>query len=311
LLLIFYKIPFSDISQNLFRGYGYLAGLWLLSAPLVGIGFLFVHKISWYVFLCHSSLILIDYVYKWATKPLLYWQNVANIHNFLMLTGNVILVVIIGYIIQKDFRAPYFQALPRSWRESSRIPINHVISINGELRKVDDLSSGGCFIPEPELVLNLGDKISVFFKSDTLDIECEGEIRRKSPEGYGIQFIALPVKKRRDITRMLKQRFSLRYEVNFPCKWTFNDKNAEGKMLNISRGGCYIQTVVEGLEKDMFGEILCEINSQLYITIGNIVWINRKKEHEKPIGFGIKFLRKQIKLMNLIIEHFGERKLIR
>ena len=136
-------------------------------------------------------------------------------------------------------------------------------------------------------------------------------MRRKSPDGFGIQFLALPAKKRRDITRMLKKRFSLRYEVNFPCKWTFNQKSSEGKFLNISRGVYYVQTVVEGLEKGMFGEIVCEITRQRYVTSGNIIWINRIKEHEKPGGFGMKFKHKQKKLMNFIIEHYGERKLIR
>jgi hypothetical protein len=59
-LSIFMNAPFSAIISNFFKGYGILAGIWLLTAPFVGIGFLFVHRVSWYVFIGHSSLILID-----------------------------------------------------------------------------------------------------------------------------------------------------------------------------------------------------------------------------------------------------------
>ena len=45
----------------------------------------------------------------------------------LILAGNLALVGLVGYIIQKDFRSPYLQVLNRSWRERKRIPIYHTI----------------------------------------------------------------------------------------------------------------------------------------------------------------------------------------
>ncbi|MBW8003678.1 MAG: hypothetical protein FVQ80_16985 [Planctomycetes bacterium] len=87
LLVLIAKLPLATIVHRLFKGYGLLAGLWLLTAPLVGIGLYFIHRISWYIFLGHSSLILIDYILKWAIKPVFYWRTVPTFHQFLLLTG--------------------------------------------------------------------------------------------------------------------------------------------------------------------------------------------------------------------------------
>lgn len=142
LIKVLGDISFPLIFKNFFNGFGLFAGLWLLTAPIVGIGFFFVHKVSWYIFIGHSCLILIDYAIKWLSRPIYYMKTISGSHNVLMLTGNLLLVIVVGYIIQKDFRAPYFQALQRHWRESQRIPINHFITINGELMKINDLSPG-------------------------------------------------------------------------------------------------------------------------------------------------------------------------
>ncbi|MBW8003754.1 MAG: hypothetical protein FVQ80_17430 [Planctomycetes bacterium] len=50
LLVLIAKLPLATIVQRLFKGYGLLAGLWLLTTPLVGIGLYFIHRISWYIF---------------------------------------------------------------------------------------------------------------------------------------------------------------------------------------------------------------------------------------------------------------------
>ncbi len=310
-LSLFMHIPLSGIVHKFFEGYGILAGIWLLTAPFVGIGFLFVHKISWYVFVGHSCLILVDYIMKWVIRPSFYWQNIPNLHNFIMMTGNLILVFIIGYIIQKDFRAPYFQALPRRWRESKRIPIYHTIIVNGEKSKISDLSQGGCFIPEPDLNLRVGDSISLNFISESLTIDCKGEVRRQIPEGFGIQFFGLSGKKKRDIKRMLKKRFALRYKVDLACTWISDDRKRYSKIINISSGGCYIQTDVHDLKKGVSGEIEFDVNKRHFLLPSTIIWINLSGQHEKPIGFGLKFSHKQLKLLKLIMRQYGKLELTR
>ena len=311
LLSLFMHIPLPSVMSKFFEGYGILVGIWLLTAPIVGIGFLFVHKISWYVFVGHSCLFLVDYILKWILRPSFYWRNIPNFHNLIMLTGNLILLFIIGYIIQKDFRAPYFQALPRSWREHKRIPIYHMIRLNGVKSKINDLSQGGCFIPEHELNLNVGDIIYLNFQSESLTIDCKGEVRRQIPTGFGIQFLGLSVRTKRDIKRMLKKRFSLRYEVDLSCMWIFNGMERGSKILNVSSGGCYIQTDVHDLEKGVKGEIEYVVDNHYFLLPATIVWINVSGQHEKPIGFGAKFSHKQLKLLKLIMSKYGKLKLTR
>jgi Tfp pilus assembly protein PilZ len=311
LLRMFMDIPFSTVIENLFKGYGILACLWLFTAPLVGIGFLFVHRVSWYLFLSHSSVILIDYILKWATQPAYYWQNIPRTHQFLMMAGNLALLLVIGYVIQRDFRAPYFQALPRSWRESKRIPIRHVISVNGTEQRITDLSQGGCFIAEPELGLQPGERVSLAFESDTLSIQCQGEIRRAAPDGYGVQFLGLPAGKRRDIKRMLKKRFSLRYEVNLDCTWSFDSRKRNATILNISNGGCYLGTDVSGIEPGTYGNIAFTLRDRGYHFIAKVAWINDALKHEKPAGFGVQFTHRHARTVRAILRSYGKRVLTR
>ncbi len=51
------QIPFHLVIRNFFEGFGLLAGLWLITAPIIGIGFYFVNRVSWYAFIGHSFLI--------------------------------------------------------------------------------------------------------------------------------------------------------------------------------------------------------------------------------------------------------------
>jgi len=311
LLRYFRDIPYSAIFERLFEGYGVLASLWLLTAPLVGIGFLFIHRVSWYLFLGHSSVILIDYIFKWSTQPAYYWQHIPRVHQFLMMTGNLALIFVIGYIIQRDFRAPYFQALPRSWRESKRIPIRHVISVNGEERKVNDLSQGGCFIAEPGLKLEAGDRVSLDFESDTLSIRCQGEIRRRTPDGFGVQFLGLPFRKRHDIKHMLKKRFSLRYEVDIAGTWTFDAARRDATVMNISSGGCYLRTEVTDIQAGMQGRVEFDLKGHRFLFNAAVVWINAVEKHEKPVGFGLRFVRRHARMVKSILKLYGKRVLTR
>ena len=308
---VFFKVPLSAFLPHLFQAYGILAGIWLLTAPVVGIGFYFINKISWYVFIWHSGLVLIDFGIKWVTKPLFYWQSLSNLHNFVLLTGNLALVFAVGYIVQKDFRAPYFQALPRSWRESERISIIHWIILDGERREITDLSEGGCFIADPDTGLNPGDRVMVHFIIEMLTVNCEGEVRRKVPDGLGIQFLSLPAQTKRALRQVLKKRFALRYEVDLPCSYTIEKKKAEAKILNISRGGCYIQTDVEEIDTGMPLDILSKIGKRRYLLQARIAWVNRRGDHEKPVGFGCKFSYNHTKLMRLLISVCGRLPLTR
>jgi Tfp pilus assembly protein PilZ len=289
LLRVFLHVSLYRILLHLVAGYGVLASVWLFTAPIVGIALYFVRRFAWYLFLGHSSLILLDYVVKWVTHPLLYLRTVPGLHNIILLTGNLALIVGVAYLIQRDFRAPYFQILNRTWRERNRIPIYHTVTVNGEPRRMSDLSDGGCFVIDSTPGRAPGGAVALSFASSTLNIECLGEIMRVTGKGIGIRFIRLPLAKRRDIRRMLRDRFSLRQKVDLPCRWIFDGVQIQSRMLDISRQGCYIQAEVPEVMVGMNGVVEVTLFDASYSVNGHIVWMNPDGIHQKPAGFGLRF----------------------
>ncbi len=312
LLKVFLHVSFAVIFRNLAAGYGLLATIWLLSAPLVGISLYFVQRFSWYVFLGHSSLILLDFILKWITRPTYYLRTVPGIHNIILLAGNIALVAVVAYIIQRDFRAPYLQILNRSWRERARIPIYHEVVIGGVSRIMNDLSVGGCFVMESGSDRAAGDKVSVSFHSSALDIECTGEIMRVTGTGLGIRFLHLGAAKKRDIRRLLKSRYSLRQKVDLPCTWVFRDEESQSRMLDLSSGGCFLQAQLVGLSEGLKGTVRVDLpNRHSYTLPGEVVWINRFGAHEKPVGFGFRFDQKQGRFSREVTVAYGQGMLVR
>ena len=312
LLKAFLHVPFKVIFSNLAAGYGVLATAWLLTAPIVGVSLYFVKRFSWYVFLGHSSIILLDFIIKWAARPGYYLRTVPGFHNIILLAGNLALVAMVTYIFQRDFRAPYFQVLNRSWRERSRIPIYHEVLLDDRPHTMNDLSTGGCFVLEPGIQRAPGTKVALSFQSNTLNIECTGEIMRVTASGLGIRFIRLPAAKRRDIRRMLKKRFALRQKVDIPCTWLFQGEETESRMVDLSRDGCYVQTQVGRLRESSTGEVRVVFPSRrAYSLAGHVVWVNRVGAHEKPVGFGFRFDHRQAGFMRDATIHYGRGMLVR
>ena len=313
LLKAFLHVSFRTIFVNLAAGYGILATLWLLTAPIVGVSLYFVTRFSWYVFLGHSGIILVDYIVKWATRPAYYLRTVPGFHNILLFTGNIALVAIVAYIIQRDFRAPYLQVLNRHWRERKRIPIYHTIALDGQSRIMNDLSTGGCFVLEECLDRKPGGKVKLHFLSNTLDIECMGEIMRVTGTGLGIRFMHMAPAKRRDIARMLKNRFALRQKVDIPCTWVFRGEESGSRMVDLSSGGCYLQAQLAGLSDGVEGElrVVFPHNKRSFSLLGQVVWINHTGAHEKPVGFGFRFLHKQARFMKEATLRYGQGMLVR
>jgi hypothetical protein len=307
LLMVIARIPLSDIVHRLFQGYGTLAGIWLLSAPIVGIGLYFVHKISWYIFLGHSGLILLDYVLKWVTHPVWFWLSIPGAHQLLLLTGNLALIVVIGYIIHKDFRAPYFQVLPRGWRTTRRVAIRHCIEIKGQRCTITDLSAEGCFVSEPQLELTVGEKATINFQGDTMKIRCTGEVMRSTPQGFGIRFLNLRGIEKRDIRRMIRTRFPFRYKVAIPGQWRFDGRQISAKILDISTSGCYLEAGVEGAREGLEGALQAEILGHKIQLPALIIWINQTGLHDKPLGFGLHFFKKYKRLVRAIANRMNKR----
>ena len=303
-LLIFAGIPPGMITmQRVVAAYGPVATLWLVTAPLVGIGFCFVKAASWYVFVGHIGIILADYAWKWVTRPSYYLGSIGRLYHLDMLIGNLLLIAVVAYVVRKNFRAPYFQALPRSWRESTRVPIHQRILVNGQGRKTTDLSGRGCFVEDPESALAPGDRPLLHFHADKVAIDCQGEVMRRTPTGCGIRFLALRAPQKRAITMMLRKRFPLRYEASVACSWRWNGAARSATVRNISAGGCYIQAEIHDLAEATQGELV--IHDLRQTLMAKVVWINATGMDEKPVGFGCLFSRKHFGLVRTLRRRYG------
>ncbi len=299
------QVPFQLIFRNFFNGFGLFAGIWLITAPLVGLGFYFVNKTSWYVFLGHSSLILVDYLFKWFSRPVYYIKTVTLSYNALLFAGNIILILITGYIIQRNFRTPYFQAFRRHWRETARIPIHHVILVNGMEMKIDDLSTGGCFVLKDDTGLALDKEHDIFFKSDRLKIQCKGLIMRQTETGYGIMFKNLGSDEIKDIHHFLRKRFSLRQEIELKAQWIDSGISRDVTIREISKGGCFLESELKDIEERDSGLISLSISGKEHNIHAKTTWINHKGEHDKPNGFGVSFRIHQAALLRDILQEHG------
>jgi hypothetical protein len=317
LVSAFLGVPVITVIQRLVRGYGTLGAAWLLTAPLMGIALYFVNRVVWYLFLAHSSLVFADVAYKWIARPLLFLHGIPPLNHLLIVCGNLALVALIGYIIQRDFRSPYFQVLQRSFREHKRLPIRHDISLNGMQALMNDLSVTGCFVPGPvagpagPLVLRVGDMVAVSFSSETLTLTTQGQVMRETPWGWGIRFLSVGRREKKDIARLLKNRYALRYKVDLPAQWGLNDPSSTGRTIDISASGCFVNADVYEVEPGQPAVVSVDVGGTRIAAPGTIVWLNREGRHHKPTGFGFHYKRPQQKLVRLVRHSLGKLELTR
>lgn len=310
LLLAFTGLPLELVLRRFVAGYGPLASLWLVTAPLAGIGLYFVHRASWYIFVGHSSLILVDFALKWIIKPRFYYEHIPTLNNVLIFVGNLALVAAIGYLINRDFRAPYFQALRRSWRESVRIPMRHEVSFGGEKRQIDDISAGGCFLVGVDAGCALGDQRPVSFALGRLQLQCSGEVMRITDRGCGVRFVGLAGRTRRKLAEALRHRFVLRYQVDLPAGWEAAGSSVNGRVWNLSAGGCYIAMETAAVAEGSAGVLHVLDTVYAASVAAHVVWVNPLGEHGKPPGCGLQFKRSQAALVRRLVQA-GNRTLTR
>ncbi len=311
LVSLFLHVPLLTIVQRLFRGYGALGTIWLLTAPLVGISLYFVSRTTWYIFLAHSALVFFDFVIKSVARPLI-MSRIPPLNNLLIIAGNLALVVLIGYIIQRDFRAPYFQALQRSFREHRRVPIRHRIVLNGLPAHIDDLSITGCFVPGPlqassgPMVLRVGQEVTISFRSETLTLTTRGQVMRVTPSGWGIRFLSLKGREKKDVARLLKNRYALRYKADLPAEWSLDHSVHTARLVDVSATGCFLASEVPALAPGVSAAVAVNVDVTDLVARGHVVWVNPQAEHDKPQGFGFRFNRRQRRLIRLVRMHLGK-----
>jgi hypothetical protein len=304
LISLYYNKSIQYVLSNFFNYYGPITGICMITAPVVAVGLYFVHRISWFLFLAHSVLLIFGGVVFTIINPVLY--------NLLMLIGNLVIIVIIGFVIRRNFRAPYFQILPRSWREKKRLSIEHTIKLNDQEYKVTDLSESGCFVSEKKIKLVIGDVLDIDFECENAKITTAGEVVRETDDGHGIRFFTLSKKAKQAIKRMVKNRYALRYAVDLNATWEHEGRSITGKIINISETGLYFCGNPSEVKINENGNINTEIIGNNYALNCIIVWINSAGgKYGKPEGFGCKFDEIQKKLIKTIQKETRKLEMIR
>jgi Tfp pilus assembly protein PilZ len=79
----------------------------------------------------------------------------------------------------------------------------------------------------------------------------------------------------------------LRQKVDLACTWSDGKTERPTTMMNLSSGGCYLESSIEGFHEEARGML----SLLSYRLPGRIVWINKAGQHEKPVGFGCEFDR--------------------
>jgi len=293
ILSLLYNKSISIILTNFFKYYGPVTAIWLITAPVVAIGLYFVHMISWSIFLAHSIFLIVGGIVVTVVNPVLY--------NFLMQLGNFTLVIIIGFIIRRNFRAPYFQAIPRSWREKKRLPIEHIIKINGVEHKVTDLSETGCFVSGKDTKFEMGEGLYAHFKSENVVVKAAGEVARETDDGYGIRFVAMTKAAKKAIKKMIKNRYALRYAVDLEATWESEGLSVAGRIVNISKTGLFFACNTAEIKAGDAGKISIKLGEQSLTFSGTVVWINSEEgKYGKSQGVGLKFKKTQSKVIEKI-----------
>ena len=288
LLKVFLNVSFATVFSNLVAGYGILATIWLFSAPIVGIALYFVKRFSWYLFLCHSGLILLDFVVKWATRPdTICGQSPGSTTSFF--SGESCSCRRGGVHPPEGLRAPYFQVLNRSWRERSRIPIHHTVTIDGQSRVMSDLSTGkGCFVLEP-VAPRPGRHSHSFFR----ELHAERRMHGGGHEGDGgrPRHSIRPTPRRRKgemSAGSSTKACSLRQKVDIPCAFVFHGEEFDSRVVDVSRAGCYLQGQFAGLEVGSEAALKVALSGTgpHYSLSGRVAWINPGGAYGRPAGSG-------------------------
>lgn len=274
--------------QGLFKVCGPVATALLLVAPVVGVAVFFVFRATWYAFIGHGSLILLNTLVTWIAGPRYNAMTVGSSYQLTMLAGNLMVFATVVLACRRDFRAPYFRSERRGWRRSLRISLRHFVTIDGHQRKITDISTDGCFVAEPDAALAVGQTVSIEFRSRKLRLVCQGGIVKERADGYGVRFLSLPAPIRRDITRAIKRRSAPREECSVPCTITLGGTVQSGVVCDLSPGGCFIQTSLGSLRQRATGSVIVA-GVRMPVPL-RVVWSGIGGMKEKPTGIGAKFI---------------------
>jgi hypothetical protein len=206
-------IPLGAAASRVLAGYGPLVAAWLATAPVAGACLYLLNRASWYIFLVHAGIILAGAVMTLGLHWLGDVSAIPRLSQAVFLAGNVMRIAFVGYVLQKDFRAPYFHILQRSFRATRRLSVTVSIILDGEACQTEDLSAGGCFVARPAPKRGAGERLGVRLDCGVAELRCEGQVMRSSPDGLGVRFIRLSRRDRLALRLMIARRMVRRQQA--------------------------------------------------------------------------------------------------
>ena len=206
LLSLSLGVPLDVAAGRVLVGYGPLVAAWLATAPVAGACLYLLNRASWYIFLAHAGVILAGAVMTLSLHWLGDVSAIPRLSQVVFLAGNVIRIAFVGYVLQKDFRAPYFHILQRSFRAARRLSMTVPIILDGEACRTEDLSTTGCFVARPAPERGAGERVGVRLDCGVAELRCTGQVMRSSPDGLGVRFIRLSRRDRLAVRLMLARQ---------------------------------------------------------------------------------------------------------
>ena len=172
-------IPLQLAAGRVLAGYGPLVAAWLATAPVAGACLYLLNRASWYIFLVHAG---ISFRGRHDHRSALARRCVRHPSAFpsLVSRGNVIRIAFVGYVLQRDVRAPYFHILQRSFRAARRLSLTVPIILDGEAFRTADPSPGGSFVARPAPQRGAGSGLASGWMRRT-EVRCAGQVMRSSP----------------------------------------------------------------------------------------------------------------------------------
>jgi hypothetical protein len=206
-------IPLGAAAGRVLVGYGPIVAAWLATAPVAGACLYLLNRASWYIFLVHAGVILAGTVTTLGLHSLGDMSAIPRLSQVVFLAGNVTRIAFVGYVLQKDFRAPYFHILQHGFRATRRFSVIVPIILDGETFRTEDLSVGGCFVAPPAPDRGAGERLGVRLDCGVAELRCVGQVMHRSPEGLGVRFIGLSRQDRLALRRMLARRMVRRRQA--------------------------------------------------------------------------------------------------
>jgi hypothetical protein len=199
-------IPLGAAASRLLSGYGPLVAAWMVTAPAAGACLYLLNRASWYIFLAHAALMLAASVVTFGVRGLGDISSVPRLSHDVFLVGNVIRLAFVGYVLQKDFRAPYFHILQRRFRGARRLAVRVPVTVDGEPCVTEDVSAAGCFVARPVPPRSVGEWVAVRLDCGGIEVKCAGQVMRSLPSGLGVRFVGLSRAERRALRLLLARQ---------------------------------------------------------------------------------------------------------